>query len=194
VKAYSFVKKLLLITLACFLVSGCAGNSDEVIDSSNSLSWMDEFIEVQEDSDSENVYTFVCESLVKKPERVTTTCADFGEEVLDIKWTSWIAGGAKGTGTHSFNDCLPDCAEGTRVTSPVYLWLEGTTSDGENYYLNNLFIVPKAAYDDGTSTSGNRNPPFNTEFSLENRNLYGQQWNLADFWKSSPELRESISK
>jgi hypothetical protein len=131
---------------------------------------------------------------LKKPERVTSTCADFGEEVLDIKWTTWDARGAKGTGTHSVNDCLPDCADGTRVTTPVYLWLKGTTSDGKNYYLNDLYIVPKAAYDDGTSIPENRNPLFNTEFLLENRTLYGQEWNLADFWKSSSELRQIIPK
>lgn len=153
---------------------------------------MDEFIEVQEDSDSENVYTFVCESIMKKPERVTTTCADFGEEVLDIKWTVWGARGAKGIGVHSVNDCLPDCADGTRVTTPVYLWLNGTTMDGKNSYLNNLFIVPKAAFDDGSPASGKKNSQFTEEFSLENRNLYGQQWNLAEFWKSSPELRGNL--
>jgi hypothetical protein len=155
---------------------------------------MDEFIDVQEDLDSENVYTFVCELIMKRPERVTTTCADFGEEVFDIKWVTGGAMGAKGIGIHSVSDCLPDCADGTRVNTPVYLWLKGTTTDGKRYYLNNLFIVPKATYDNGSSASGKKDSQFTEEFSLENRNLYGQQWNLAEFWKSSPKLRGNIPK
>ena len=59
-EANLLLKKLFLITLTCFVVSGCASNSEETIDSSSSLNWMDEFIEVQEDLDSQNVYTFVC--------------------------------------------------------------------------------------------------------------------------------------
>jgi hypothetical protein len=192
VKANSLSRKLVFIVLSSVLVSGCASNSEETVGATSSLGWMDEFIEVQGDLDAENVYTFVCESITKKPERVTTTCADFGEEVLDIKWTAWLANGAKGTGIHSVNDCLPDCADGNRVTTPVYLWLNGTTTDNKNYYLHNLFIVPRAAYDGETSNSGKREPLFTTEFTLENRSLFGQEWNLADFWKSNPKFRANL--
>lgn len=191
-KTSSLLNKLFLFTFTCFVLSGCTINSEKTIDSSNSLNWIDEFIEVQENSDSENVYTFVCESIMKKPETVTIACADFGEEVLDIKWTTWGARGAKGIGIHSVNDCLPDCADGTRVTTPVYLWLKGTTTDGKSFYLNNLFIVPKVAYDNESSASGKKDSQFTEEFSLENRNLHGQQWNLAEFWKSNPKLRGNI--
>ena len=154
---------------------------------------MDEFIEVQEDLDSENVYTFVCELIIKRPENVTTTCADFGEEVLDIKWTAWGPRGAKGVGIHSVNDCLPDCADGTRVNTPVYLWLNGTTTDGKNYYLSNLFIVPKATYDNEASTILSDDSQFSEELFLENRKLRGQQWTLSEYWKSNPESRENLS-
>jgi hypothetical protein len=143
--------------------------------------------------DSENVYTFVCESIMKRPERVTTTCADFGEEVLDIKWTTWGAMGAKGIGIHSVNDCLPDCADGTRVTTPVYLWLKGTTTDEKKYYLNNLFIVPKATYDKESSILLKNDSQFSEMLFLENRKLRGQQWALSEYWKSNAEFRENIS-
>lgn len=192
-EANLLLKKLFIITLTCFVVSGCANNSEETIDSSSSLNWIDEFIEVQEVLDSENVYTFVCESIMKRPERVTTTCADFGEEVFDIKWNTWDARGAKGIGIHSVNDCLPDCADGTKVTTPVYLWLRGTTTDGKRYYLNNLFIVPKATYDKESSTLLKNDSKFSEMIFLENRKLRGQQWALSEYWKSNPESRESLS-
>ena len=187
------LKQLFLITLTCFVVSGCASNSEETIDSSSSVNWMDEFIEVQEGLDSESVYTFVCESIMKRPERVTTTCADFGEEVLDIKWNTWGPRGAKGIGVHSVNDCLPDCADGSKLTTPVYLWLNGTTTDGKNYYLSNLFIVPKATYDNEASTILSDDSQFSEELFLENRKLRGQQWALSEYWKSNPESRENLS-
>ena len=184
----------MLITLTCFVVSGCASNSEENRNSSNTLRWMDEFVEVPEDLDSENVYTFVCESTAKKPERVTTTCADFGEEVLDINWTEWGASGAKGIGIYSVNNCVPDCADGTRVTTPVYLWLNGTTTDGKNYYLNDLFIVPKDSYESKSAASEAKDSQFSEKFSLENRKLHGQQWSLVDFWKSNPKSQENLPK
>ncbi len=191
-KANLLLKKLFIITVTCFIVTSCGSNREETIDSSSALPWIDIFVEAPEDLASENVYTFVCESIIKKPERVTTTCADFGEEVLDIKWATWGARGAKGIGTHSVNNCLPDCSDGTRVTTPVYLWLNGTTTDGRNYYLNDLFIVPKDTYMSKSSTSVVKDSQFSEEFSLENRILHGQKWNLVDFWKSNPKFRDNL--
>ena len=191
-KANLLLKQMLIITITCFVVSGCGSNSEETIDSSSALPWMDKIVDAPEDLDSDNVYTFVCESIIKKPVRMTTTCADFGEEVLDIKWSTWGARGAKGIGIYSVNNCQPDCSDGTRVTTPVYLWLNGTTTDGRNYYLNDLFIVPKDTYKSKSSTSVVKDSQFSEEFSLENRKLHGQKWNLVDFWKSNPKFRDDL--
>ena len=67
----------------------------------------------------EGIWTYDCEFPVQRPEQIMLTCADGGMVVTDIKWQSWDAKGATGTGTYSQNMCDPSCAEGTRVNVPV---------------------------------------------------------------------------
>ena len=43
--------------------------------------------------------------------------------VTDIKWQTWDAKGAVGTGIYSQNMCEPSCAEGKRVDVPARLKL-----------------------------------------------------------------------
>ena len=69
------------------------------------------------------IWTYDCESPVQRPEQIMLTCADGGMIVTDIKWQSWGANGATGTGTYSQNMCDPSCAEGKRVRLPVKLRL-----------------------------------------------------------------------
>ena len=65
------------------------------------------------------IWTYDCEFPVQRPEQIMLTCADGGMIVTDIKWQSWDATGATGTGTYSQNMCEPSCAEGKRVDVPV---------------------------------------------------------------------------
>ena len=67
----------------------------------------------------EGIWTYDCEFPVQRPEQIMLTCADGGMIVTDIKWQSWDATGATGTGTYSQNMCEPSCAEGRRVDVPV---------------------------------------------------------------------------
>ena len=67
----------------------------------------------------EGIWTYDCEFPVQRPEQIMLTCADGGMIVTDIKWQSWDATGATGTGTYSQNMCDPSCAEGKRVDVPV---------------------------------------------------------------------------
>ena len=67
----------------------------------------------------EGTWTYNCEIPVQRPEQIMLTCADGGMIVTDIKWQSWDATGATGTGTYSQNMCDPSCAEGKRVDVPV---------------------------------------------------------------------------
>ena len=67
----------------------------------------------------EGIWTYDCEFPVQRPEQIMLTCADGGMIVTDIKWQSWDATGATGTGTYSQNMCEPSCAEGKRVDVPV---------------------------------------------------------------------------
>ena len=67
----------------------------------------------------EGIWTYDCEFPVQRPEQIMLTCAEGGMIVTDIKWQSWDATGATGTGTYSQNMCDPSCAEGKRVDVPV---------------------------------------------------------------------------
>ena len=67
----------------------------------------------------EGIWTYDCEFPAQRPEQIMLTCADGGMIVTDIKWQSWDATGATGTGTYSQNMCDPSCAEGKRVDVPV---------------------------------------------------------------------------
>jgi hypothetical protein len=62
---------------------------------------------------SKDVYTFVCEIPdQQKPELIYFACGDGNTGVGKIKWDSWEASGASGTGEYFANDCDPDCADG----------------------------------------------------------------------------------
>ena len=71
----------------------------------------------------EGVWTYDCEFPVQRPVQIMLTCADGGMIVTDIKWETWDAKGAVGTGIYSQNMCEPSCAEGKRVDVPARLKL-----------------------------------------------------------------------
>ena len=60
--------------------------------------------------------------------------------VPDVKWQSWDAKGATGTGTYSQNMCEPSCAEGQRDEALVNLRLSNLTEQNGKYYLRTLDI------------------------------------------------------
>ena len=72
---------------------------------------------------AEGVWTYDCEFPVQRPDQIMLTCADGGMIVTDIKWQTWDAKGAVGTGIYSQNMCEPSCAEGKRVDVPARLKL-----------------------------------------------------------------------
>jgi len=43
---------------------------------------------------------------------IVLTCADYGEVLEGLHWTSWTASSATAVGTLVYNDCVPDCAAG----------------------------------------------------------------------------------
>ena len=68
-------------------------------------------------------WTYDCEFPVQRPTEIMLTCADGGMIVTDITWNIWVKTGATGAGTYSQNMCDPNCAEGTRVDTPVSIKL-----------------------------------------------------------------------
>ena len=63
-----------------------------------------------------------------KPKQIVLACADANAVVLHVKWSSFGAAKAAGTGTYSVNDCKPNCAAGTFKDYPVKL----TASDAKH--------------------------------------------------------------
>ena len=125
--------------------------------------WMTKLVSADDGIASSNVYTFDCETVERKPEVLTTTCADFGIAVFNIKWKVWGATGAFGTGMYSVNQCEPSCAEGKRVETPVSIQLQDLLFDGRKYYLNRATITPLDPHQDL---------------------LTAQDWDLGDFYRS----------
>src|SRR4051794_23632282 len=54
-----------------------------------------------------------CAKAVYKPGHYIFTCADGGAGLKHASYTWWTHKTAHGTGTYYFNDCRPDCADGT---------------------------------------------------------------------------------
>lgn len=92
--------------------------------------------------DASELYTFMCEVSVKKPEQLIRTCADGGMIVYKIKWDTWSPYGSTGTGIYSENMCDPDCASGNRLETPVRVALDTVIERKGKFYLTNLEVTP----------------------------------------------------
>lgn len=75
-----------------------------------------------------------------KPQSVTQYCADAGNGVVKIKWSSWTTTRAEGTGSYYVNLCDPDCADGKLVWSKVKIVLSGAKSTHGKRYLMNVTV------------------------------------------------------
>ena len=156
--------------IAVLVLSSCASSTSEDREKpgrESSDQWITEFVDAPKDLDTENIYTFFCESVVQRPTTLTNTCADLGESVFEIRWKQWDLNGAKGSGIYSINQCEPDCATGKRIETPVNLSLDRFTTDGSRFFLNYLTI---------------------TSNSFESDEIY-EIWDLSSFYREVPDLR-----
>lgn len=53
-----------------------------------------------------------CGEVSAKPTGIVLACADANSALETLKWTTWNANSAKGTGVYSYNDCEPTCVAG----------------------------------------------------------------------------------
>ena len=88
--------------------------------------------------DPMNIYAVVCGYPEHKPDATTTTCADWGVQINRISWHSWDGYGARGSALWSVNQCEPDCANGTRIGTPVEVRLSKLMTDGKKFYLTSF--------------------------------------------------------
>jgi hypothetical protein len=59
-----------------------------------------------------------CTSPSVEPAEIVLTCADYGEVLMGLNWTSWTTTSASAVGTLFYNDCTPDCASGHQHSVP----------------------------------------------------------------------------
>jgi hypothetical protein len=68
-----------------------------------------------------------CNQWQTEPSVYLFTCADAGEGLQEVHWTTWSSTLASGYGTYYANQCTPDCAAGNFRDYPalVVLWGSG---------------------------------------------------------------------
>lgn len=84
------------------------------------------------------VYVSNCETQVYKPKTITVFCADAGVVIKKIKYTSYGAKRATGTGTATVNLCEPDCAAGKTANYSVRFTLSRVRQCGDSYQFRRL--------------------------------------------------------
>ncbi|MDA2977349.1 MAG: hypothetical protein O3B81_01065 [Actinomycetota bacterium] len=72
---------------------------------------------------NQDIYVVNCVSFEEKPVELVLYCADAGQILNQITWSSWSSTQATGKGVSISNDCEPSCAEGSDVISAVEIRL-----------------------------------------------------------------------
>ena len=76
-----------------------------------------------------------------KPQSLTEFCADAGNGVTKLKWSSWTSTRASGTGSFYVNLCEPNCADGKRVWAKAKVVLSGAKFTRGKRYLMNVTVT-----------------------------------------------------
>jgi hypothetical protein len=85
-----------------------------------------------------DIYVVNCVTFEEKPVELVLYCADAGQILNEITWSSWTPTEAIGAGTSTANDCEPSCAEGNDVISSVEIKLTKpmTSESGKRVFSN----------------------------------------------------------
>jgi hypothetical protein len=85
-----------------------------------------------------DIYVVNCVTFEEKPVELVLYCADAGQILNEITWSSWTPTQATGAGTSTANDCEPSCAEGNDVISLVEIKLTKpmTSESGKRVFSN----------------------------------------------------------
>ena len=74
-----------------------------------------------------NIFVFDCLDDVQRPEELQLYCADGGQQLSKIVWSSWNEESALGIGISIKNTCEPYCAAGNYDTRKVNILLTDPT-------------------------------------------------------------------
>jgi len=99
-----------------------------------------------------------------QPQSLTEFCADAGNGVTKIKWSSWTSTRASGTGSFYVNQCDPNCADGKLIWAKVKVVLSGAKVTRGKRYLMNVTV---------SSTNGKPLPGESNSTSI--------RW-VTDYW------------
>ena len=96
---------------------------------------------VAQSSENSDIYVVNCVTFEEKPVELVLYCADAGQILNEISWSSWTPNEAIGIGTSTANDCEPSCAEGKDVISAVEIKLtKPVTSESGKRVFSNIEI------------------------------------------------------
>lgn len=92
-------------------------------------------------TENSDIYVVNCVTFEEKPVELVLYCADAGQILNEITWSSWSPTEAIGAGTSTANDCEPTCAEGKDVISAVEIKLtKPVTSESGKRVFSNIEI------------------------------------------------------
>jgi hypothetical protein len=93
---------------------------------------------VAQGSENTDIYVVNCVTFEEKPVELVLYCADAGQILNEITWSSWTPTEAIGAGTSTRNDCEPSCYEGKDVISAVEIKLTKpvTSASGKRVFSN----------------------------------------------------------
>jgi hypothetical protein len=84
------------------------------------------------------VYVSNCAKQTYKPKTITVFCADAGVIIKKVKYSSYGAKTATGTGTAVVNLCEPNCAAGKTKNYRVKFTLSKVTQCGDSYQFRKI--------------------------------------------------------
>lgn len=81
------------------------------------------------------------DTLYVQPAVITLMCGDGNSGVEEMAWTRWGASTATGQGEFFADQCIPNCAQGKRVTFPVRVTLSGVKTSSHGAYFSELKVA-----------------------------------------------------
>jgi hypothetical protein len=74
-------------------------------------------------STSGKPFAINCANTQFKPKKIVIACGDAGIWLGKLRWSSWGATSASGSGVFNWNDCTPNCSKGQIKSVPVKVTL-----------------------------------------------------------------------
>ena len=97
-------------------------------------------------------YTAAQPAPTVRPRSIVAACADANLYFTGLRWSTWSASRAVGTGIAHQNDCTPNCAAGRFHTYPAHVTLTAPRACGGKRELTKLTYRFAAKFGSGSET------------------------------------------